>query len=120
MPFDVSELEIFKFRLKEGDEFRYVPSPTQDEIDKFSAAYSGAQYAAAGITEAEAEADSTAYQTKLNGLDKGQRRALREEIVEAVIEFCKGTPTAEELHACGAVEQLMFTDWLIGTLAPLL
>lgn len=127
MPFDASEVtDLLKFRLRkvepDGTEtpYRHVPSPTQDEVDKFSDAYRGAQRSAVGITEAEADADKDAYQARLDNLTTMQRRAMGEEILEHVIEFCKGTPSAAELTEMGALERLGFVYWLIGVLSPLL
>lgn len=121
MGYDATEVtDLFKFRLKPGDEWRWVPSPTDPEVNKFSDAYRAAQAAAVGLTVADVEADVDGAQEKLNAINVAQRRRLGEEILEAVIEFCKGTPTAEELTALPALERLGFTQWLIGVLNPLL
>lgn len=119
--FDAGEItDLFKFRLGKEAEWRWIPEPTDTEMQKFRDAVRGAQFAIVGTTEAEADADPDGFDGKLGALNYAKRRQLSEEVLEHVIEFCKGTPSAQEITAMPALTRLAFAGWLLGVVAPLL
>lgn len=122
MAFDAREVsELFDYKLKDGTQGR-VPEPTAAEAEKYRSTFRDEQLSLCGLTneQVEAEGGSELLDKALAALTYDQRKHLTETMLEATIEFCKGSPSRDQILDMGALGQLAFINWLVGVLSPLL
>lgn len=121
MGFDATEVsELFDYTLADGTKGR-VPEPTAAEAEKYRDVFRTEQLSLCGLTDeqVEGEGGSELFDKALAKLTYAQRKQLTETMLEATVEFCKGSPTRDQIVDMPALTQLAFIRWLVGTLSPL-
>lgn len=101
-----------------------VPSPTAGEARKYRDVVRDAQCRITGMTAEQSEEPSTdgelsEFDKRLNNLTAAERDQLTDDTIDATIEICKGSPSRDEITNMSGLEQVAFTNWLLGVLSPL-
>lgn len=116
---DISEL--WDYDLGSYGKPGRVPEPTQTEINRFRDAWRDAQLSKCGMTveQLDTAGGDTLFAEKLAALTSKERQQIVADVIEIAIEFCKGSPTREEITTMPALQQAGFVNWLIEVMAPL-
>lgn len=97
-----------------------TPPPSTDEGRKFRDAIRDAQIEAVGLTVTEGtEPADEAIDEGLTKLSQTQRDTLRDDILELVVEFCKGQPSRDEILRLPAIHRVGFVNSILDLSRPL-
>lgn len=117
---DITDLFDYDFTSCGGPKGK-TPEPTEAEVEKFRNAVLQAQLLLVGMTIEESE-DGTndEFSKRLAAATYAQKKKLGEDIRESAIEFCKGSPSREEIMELPALQVVGWTGYLLVALSPLL
>lgn len=121
---EISDLFDYDFTSCGGPKGK-TPEPTDAEIEKFRNVLLDLQLFMVGMTreeydEDEATKEGAEFSKRLGAVTHEQKRQLGEDLREAIIEFCHGSPSREAIMALPGLQVVGYANHMLTALSPLL